>query len=54
MQELAFTLAAGHEYLVRLTELGVPVEKAARSIRFSMAVTSILLRRRSGFMSSDD
>ena len=40
VQELAFTLAAGHEYLVRLTELGVPVEKAARSIRFSMAVSS--------------
>ena len=39
-QELAFTLAAGHEYLVKLTEAGLSAEEAARTIRFSMAVSS--------------
>ena len=39
-QELAFTLAAGHEYLVNLTEAGLSAEEAARTIRFSMAVSS--------------
>lgn len=39
-QELAFTLAAGHEYLVGLTEAGLSPEKAAKTIRFSMAVSS--------------
>ena len=40
VEELAFTLAAGHDYLVALTEAGVPVDTAARKLRFSMAVTS--------------
>lgn len=40
VQELAFSLSAGHEYLVRLMELGVSVDDAATSIRFSMAVSS--------------
>ncbi len=40
VEELAFTLAAGHEYLVRLTEGGLSVDTAARKIRFSMGVTS--------------
>lgn len=39
-QELAFTLAAGHEYVVRLMEAGLSAEEAAKSIRFSMAVSS--------------
>ncbi len=40
VEELAFTLAAGHEYLVRLTDAGLSIDEAARKIRFSMAVTS--------------
>ncbi|MDR2885277.1 MAG: acyl-CoA mutase large subunit family protein, partial [Rikenellaceae bacterium] len=37
-QELGFTLAVGHEYLVRLMEAGLTVDQAARTIRFSMSV----------------
>ena len=40
VEELAFTLAAGHDYLVKLTEAGVSVDTAAHKLRFSMAVTS--------------
>lgn len=40
VQELAFTLAAGHEYVVKLMEQGLDAETAARTIRFSMAVGS--------------
>lgn len=40
VQELAFTLAAGHEYIVRLMDAGLTVDQAVRSIRFSMAVSS--------------
>ena len=40
VEELAFTLAAAHDYLVMLTEAGVPVDLAARKIRFTFAVTS--------------
>lgn len=40
VEELAFTLAAGHDYIVRLVEAGLPVDLAARKIRFSMAVTA--------------
>lgn len=40
VEELAFTLAAGHEYLVRMMEAGIPVDTASRKIRFSMGVTS--------------
>ena len=40
VEELAFTLAAGHDYLVRLTEAGLSVDEAAQAIRFSMSVTS--------------
>lgn len=39
-QELAFTLAAGHEYVVNLLEAGLSAEEAAKTIRFSMAVSS--------------
>ncbi len=40
VQELAFTLAAGHEYLVMLMDAGLTADQAARTIRFSMAVSS--------------
>lgn len=40
VEELAFTLAAGHDYLVRLMESGLSVDEAARKLRFSMAVTA--------------
>ncbi len=39
-QELAFTLAAGHEYVVRMMDAGLTAEEAAKAIRFSMAVSS--------------
>jgi methylmalonyl-CoA mutase len=39
-QELAFTLAVGHEYLVKLMEAGLSVDSAAHIVRFSMAVSS--------------
>lgn len=38
VQELAFTLAAGHEYIVALMEAGLTIDQAARSIKFDMAV----------------
>lgn len=40
VQELAFTLAAGHEYVAGLMEEGLTIDQAAPSIRFSMAVSS--------------
>ena len=40
VEELAFTLAAGHDYLVSMTEDGLTVDEAARKIRFSMGVSS--------------
>ncbi|MDE6140663.1 MAG: methylmalonyl-CoA mutase small subunit [Alistipes sp.] len=40
VEELAFSLSAAHEYLVRLMEQGLSVDQVARKIRFSMAVTS--------------
>ena len=40
VQELAFTLAAGHEYVVKLMEQGLSADAAALSLRFSMAVSS--------------
>ncbi|MDR0907525.1 MAG: acyl-CoA mutase large subunit family protein [Rikenellaceae bacterium] len=40
VQELAFTLAAGHEYMVKLMEAGLSADDAAYIIRFSMAVSS--------------
>ncbi|MFI3314039.1 MAG: methylmalonyl-CoA mutase family protein [Rikenellaceae bacterium] len=38
VQELAFALSAAHEYLVTFIEAGVPVVRAARNIKFNMAV----------------
>lgn len=40
VQELAFTLAVANEYLVRMTDAGLPVDVVAPAIRFSMAVGS--------------
>ena len=40
VQELAFTLAAGHEYIVKLTEAGLGIDQIAPRMRFSMAVSS--------------
>lgn len=40
VQELAFTLAAGHEYIVRLMNEGLTIDQVAPRLRFSMAVSS--------------
>ena len=40
VEELAFSLAAGHDYLVKLTEMGLPIDLVARKVRFTFAVTS--------------
>ena len=40
VEELAFSLAAAHDYLVWLMEEGCTVDEAAKKIRFSLAVTS--------------
>ena len=40
VEELAFTLSAGHDYLVRLTDAGLDVNAAARKLRFSFSVSS--------------
>lgn len=40
VEELGFTLAAAHEYLVKLMERGLSIDEVARKIRFSFAVTS--------------
>lgn len=40
VEELAFTLSAGHDYLVRLTDAGLDVDAAARKLRFSFSVSS--------------
>lgn len=40
VEELAFTLSAGHDYLVRLTDAGLDVDAAARKLRFSFSASS--------------
>ncbi|MFR9649767.1 MAG: methylmalonyl-CoA mutase family protein [Rikenellaceae bacterium] len=40
VEELAFTLAAGHEYLVRLMQKDMSIEVAARTMRFAMSISS--------------
>ncbi len=40
VEELAFALAAGHDYLVKFTEMGLPIDLVARKIRFSVSITS--------------
>lgn len=38
VQELAFSLAAGHEYIVKLMERGLTIDQIAPSIKFNMAI----------------
>ncbi|WP_298064353.1 methylmalonyl-CoA mutase family protein [uncultured Rikenella sp.] len=38
VQELAFALSMGHEYVVRLTDLGMDVDRVAPAIKFDFAV----------------
>lgn len=40
VEELAFTLSAGHDYLVRLMDARLDVDQAARKLRFSFSVSS--------------
>ena len=40
VEELAFTLAAAHDYIVWMMEEGFTIDEVARKIRFSFAVTS--------------
>lgn len=40
VQELAFSLAVGHEYVVKLMEQGLSVDQVAPALRFSMAISS--------------
>ena len=40
VEELGFTLAAAHEYIVKLMERGLSIDEVARKIRFTFAVTS--------------
>lgn len=40
VEELAFALSAGQEYMVRLTDAGISADDAARAIRFTFSVTS--------------
>lgn len=40
VEELAFTLSAGHDYLVRLMDAGLDIDQAARKLRFSFSVSS--------------
>ncbi len=40
VEELSFALAAGHDYLVKFTEMGLPIESVARKIRFSLSVSA--------------
>ncbi len=40
VEELSFALSAGHDYLVKFTQMGLPIEAVARKIRFSMSISS--------------
>ena len=40
VQELAFSLAVGHEYIAKLTDMGLSVDQVAPSIVFNLAVSS--------------
>lgn len=40
VEELAFALSAGQEYMARLTDAGVSADTAARAIRFAFSVSS--------------
>ena len=40
VEELAFVLSAGHDYLEGVTDAGLTIEEAARKLRFSFSVSS--------------
>ena len=40
VEELAFALSAGNDYIARLTDAGIAPEQAARKLRFTLSVTS--------------
>ena len=40
VEELAFALAAGNDYLARLSEAGLEAERAAHHLRFTMSISS--------------
>ncbi|MEG0808129.1 MAG: methylmalonyl-CoA mutase family protein [Alistipes sp.] len=40
VEELAFALAAGNDYIAHLTDLGVDAEQVARKLRFSLSISS--------------
>ena len=40
VQELAFTLAAGHEYIVKLMDKGLTIDQAASSIKFNLSISA--------------
>lgn len=40
VEELAFSLSAGHDYLVRLMDEGLSIDEVARKVRFAFSVTS--------------
>lgn len=40
VEELAFALSAGQEYMTRLTDAGLTADEAARALRFSFSVSS--------------
>ena len=40
VEELAFALSAGQEYMARLTDAGLTADEAARALRFSFSVSS--------------
>lgn len=40
VEETAFAIAAGHDYLVKFTEMGLPIDLVARKIRFSTSISS--------------
>ncbi|MFI3259735.1 MAG: methylmalonyl-CoA mutase family protein [Rikenellaceae bacterium] len=40
VEELAFTLAAGHDYIVRLMEEGISIDTIAHNLRFEMGVSA--------------
>ncbi len=40
VEEAAFALSAGHEYIVKLLEQGLTIEEIGRKMRFSFSVTS--------------
>ncbi len=40
VQELAFAMSVGHEYLLKMTSLGITLDDAAQTIRFAFSISS--------------